>query len=70
MRFHPLHDVGLVLKTIKLESEKGIRFIADGVERGMFLDLTTVRICRINESVDKLSLFKLYKTNIFVYSKF
>ena len=58
------------LKTIQLESEKGLPSIVDGVEREMFPDLTTVRCYEFDYySIDKLSLFNLFKANIFVHKK-
>ena len=58
------------LKTIQIKSEKGITCVADGVERGMFPDLTTVGLEFSHFSVDKLLLFKLFKANIFVHRKY
>ena len=58
------------LKTIQLEYEEGLPYIVDGVERGMFPDVTTVRCYEFDYySIDKLSLFKLFKANIFVHKK-
>ena len=55
------------LKTIELYCGECLLSIADGVERGMFPDLTIVR-CDDDENflIGKLSLFKLLKANIFV----
>ena len=57
------------LKTIELESEKGLPSIVDGVERGMLPDLTTVKLLRSYSPINKLSLFKLFKANIFVHTE-
>ena len=55
------------LKVIGLESETGVRHIADGVERGMFPSVVTVMI-GYNREEDRVipSLSKLYKANISV----
>ena len=57
------------LKTIELESEEGLPSIVDGVERGMFPALTTLKFWHNYHSIDKLLLFKLLKANIFVHKK-
>ena len=54
------------LKTIQLESEEDKPYIVNSVERGMFPDLTTVRLGFNCLPFDKLSLFKLFKANIVV----
>ena len=53
------------LKTIVLDDARPVPYIADGVERGMFPDLTTVR-CYEYATVYKLSLSKLPKANIVI----
>ena len=55
------------LKTIKLDCEDGLPCIDDGVERGMFPDLTTVRCYEFDP--EELSLFKLFKANIFIHTE-
>ena len=57
------------LKTIQLASEEGITCVADSVEQGMFPTLTTVKLKFNYSSVNKLSLFKLFKANIFVHTE-
>ena len=54
------------LKTIQLESDEGITCVADGVERGMFPDLTTVKLQCSYIVVNAISLFKLFKANIVI----
>ena len=58
------------LKTIELYSEDGVSCITEGVERGMFPDLTTVKLRLKRPSVNELSLFKLFKANICVHSEY
>ena len=57
------------LRTIELDDEAAITCIADGVERGMFPDLNTVKLQSIIHSIDEVSLFKLYRANIFVHTE-
>ena len=54
------------LKMIELDHQKAILSIADGVERGMFPDLTIVKLQHYLYSDIKLSLFKLFKAKIIV----
>ena len=56
------------LKTIELDYDAGadIPVVSDGVERGMFPDLTTVKLLCSYSSVNAISLFKLFKANIVV----
>ena len=53
------------LKTIQLNYE-GITCVADSVERGMFPDLTTVRLLCTYPGLNAISLFKLFKANIVI----
>ena len=53
------------LKTIQLNYE-GITCVADSVERGMFPDLTTVKLQCSYTLVNAISLFKLFKANIVI----
>ena len=55
------------LKTIKLVCGADIPVVEDGVERGMFPDLTIVTgCCAFAYELDPLTLFKLFKANIVV----
>ena len=54
------------LKTIELEYGANIPVVSDGVERGMFPDLTAVRYHNFESPIDELSIFKLFKANIVV----
>ena len=69
---NPLPDVTRCwsgLKTIELDYDADIPVVSDGVERGMFPDLTTVRLQCGYSSVNAMSFFKLLKANIVVIEK-
>ena len=56
------------LKVIRLDFKDGLSCIADGVERGMFPSVVTVKILGLYDDEERIipSLFKLYKANISV----
>ena len=64
-QFPPVIRCWSGLKTIHLNYD-GITCVADGVERGMFPDLTTVKLLCTYPGLNAISLFKLFKANIVI----